>query len=444
MNNLEIIKSFPKDFLFGVATSSYQIEGSGFGSCGESHWDAFSKKNGMIFQNQNGSKACEHFFRWKQDLELIKDAGFSAYRFSFSWPRILPSGKKIINNEGVEFYDRLIDHILELDIKTFATLYHWDLPNSLAENGGWQNRDTAEYFGDYSELIIKRFGDRLFSIATINEPWCVSWLSHYIGEHAPGIKDKDAAVKSMHNILLAHGKSLSRMRDYNHKNLGIVLNKNYCQPYNNSDESIEATSICDEIYNLWFDEALFNGKYPKKTLNIFEKYMPKEFEDDLLEISKPIDWIGINYYTRSLVDYDKNDKFVKFKQKRGNLEVTDMGWEIFPEGLEFLLNRLKSHYSKNIPIHITENGMARNDKLENGSINDFERISFFDNHLKVLLKLISEGMPLKSYFAWSLLDNFEWAYGYAKRFGIVYVDYSSQKRTPKSSYKEFKRNLSNK
>ena len=441
MHNLKIIKEFPQDFIFGVATSSYQIEGSQYGQCGLSHWDVFAQKQNATYEFQNGSIACKHILNWQQDLDLIQKAGFSAYRFSFSWPRILPEGKGKINTEGISFYDKLIDGMLERKLSPFATLYHWDLPNKLATKGGWETKETSKWFADYSDLIMKKFGDRLYSIATINEPWCISWLSHYWGEHAPGKRDIGAAAKSMHNILLAHARSMEVIRSYGHKNAGIVLNKLFVEPFDESEKSKEVTELCDNIYNLWFDEALFNGKYPKTVLKIFEGNMPDNYEEDLKIINQPLDWIGLNYYTRSIIKPDPLEPHIGFKCINGNLDTTDMNWEIYPDGLYFLSKRLSKDYAPNLPIHITEIGMANKDTIFENQVIDKERVLFFSLHLSQIKKLIKEGIPVKSFFTWSLLDNFEWSYGYSKRFGIIHVDFKTQKRTPKLSWYEFKNNL---
>ncbi len=441
MNFVQIIKSFPKDFIFGTATSSYQIEGSSFGKCGDSHWDSFSRKTNATYKNQNGSVACKHIHNWEQDLDLIKEAGFSAYRFSFSWPRLLIDGKNKKNNQGFSFYDRLLDGMLERGILPFATLYHWDLPKVLGDQGGWTNRDTCKWFADYTETIMQSFGDRLHSVATINEPWCVAWLSHYLGHHAPGLRDMNAAVKSMHLILVAHSKAVEVMKSFGQNNIGIVLNKEHSIPATSSEEDVLASELNDEIQNLWFDEAIFKGRYPKRTLELFGKLMPENFENDLPGINQKLDWIGVNYYTRSIIKADKSEKNLGYKAIPGELSKTDMGWEIFPEGLAKLLNRQIKHYSKNIPIHITENGMANKDNLIDGVVDDNERINYYKLHLKEIKALIDDKAPIKSYFAWSLLDNFEWAFGYEKRFGLVHVDFITQKRVPKSSYYAFQKAL---
>ncbi len=443
MSNLEIIKQFPSDFLFGVATSSYQIEGNSYGSSGTCHWDDFAKNTGNVINNENGSIACSHYIKYQEDIDLIADAGFSAYRFSFSWPRILPQGKGTINPEAISFYDRLLDEMLQKDLKPFGTLYHWDLPSAFGKKGGWKNSDTTKWFADYTDIIMKRFSDRLYSLATINEPWCVSWLSHYLGEHAPGEKNVASAIKTMHMILLAHGRAMQVIRTHNFKNAGIVLNKQLVVPFDETEESQLAASVSDEIHNLWFDEAIFKGRYPSKTLEMFQKYMPEDYETDMDMISQSIDWVGVNYYTRSIIKSDKTEPFLGFSPVKGNLPTTDMGWEIYPEGLEYLVKRLHEHHSKSIPIFITENGMANNDFVENGIVDDIRRINYYYTHLQKVLRLIEANVPVKGYFAWSLLDNFEWAFGYTKRFGLVHVNFVTQKRTPKRSYYQFQKSLRN-
>ena len=441
MSNLEIIKKFPKNFIFGTATSSYQIEGQKFGGCGLSNWDTFAKKKGKTFKGHDGSIACAHILNFKKDLDLVKECGLSAYRFSFSWPRLYPNQDGKINSLGLEFYDKLLDTLLEKNLLPFATFYHWDLPKYLDDKGGWTKLDTVKRFSEFSNLIMDKYGKRIHSIATINEPWCVSWLSYYWGEHAPGIRNIAATAKSMHNILLAHGNAVEIARDYGHKNVGIVLNKTDVIPHTNKEEDTFAAKIYDEIHNTWFDEAIFKGKYPINLLNILRPYMPKNYSDDLKIISKKVDWVGINYYTRTIVKKDNNEKYFGFKALKGNLPKTDMGWEIYPEGLTEVIMKLIKNYSKKTPIYITENGMAHMEKFDNGKVDDIERISFYEKHLTEIKKLLNKGFPLRGFFAWSLLDNFEWAYGYSKRFGLIYVNFESLKRTPKSSWFEFRKVL---
>ena len=419
---------------FGVATASYQIEGSSFGGCGRSHWDDFADEPGRVFEGHNGSIACEHYHHYETDLNLISEAGFDAYRFSFSWPRLLPETSSTLNPDGVDFYDRLIDAMLERDIKPFATLYHWDLPQRHAQKGGWQNRDTAKYFADYTDIIMRHFGDRLVSIAPVNEPWCVSFLSHYWGHHAPGLMDLSATAKSMHYIQLAHGLSIKVMREHGHSNLGCVLNKEYFTPIDDSEVAQEKAHLFDGIYNRWFEDSLFKGQYPEEVLSVFGSEMPENYQDDMSVISSPLDWAGVNYYTRSVIAPDDKEPHFGFKCLRGDLPKTDMDWEIIPEGLSFFLRRLAKDYCPDLPIYITENGMANADYLVGEGITDTNRLSYFESHLRAVEEVIEDGVPVKGYFAWSLLDNYEWAFGYDKRFGIVHVDFDTQKRTPKQSY----------
>ena len=436
------IQRLPNDFLFGVATSSYQIEGSDFGNCGLSHWDEFAKQSGRVFNNDDGSIACDHYHLWESDLDLVRDAGFKAYRFSFSWPRLLPENAKTVNPDGIAFYDRLIDGMLERGIQPFATLYHWDLPARYAQKGGWQMRDTANYFADYTDLVMRHFGDRLFSIAPINEPWCVSWLSHYWGHHAPGVQSISAAARSMHYIQLAHGLSIQVMRSHNHNYLGCVLNKEYAVPFDDTEEAANSTHLFDGIYNRWFDESIFNGTYPEEVLTLFDGHMPDNYINDMAIIMEPLDWVGTNYYTRSLIQPDKSEPNIGFKCVRGNLPKTDMGWEIAPEGLTHFIKRT-TNYAPDLPHYITENGMAAADDIRQGNFQDLDRIDYFNSHLERIADLKAQGFHLAGYFAWSLLDNYEWAFGYAKRFGVVHVDFSTQKRTPKSSYLAWQNALAN-
>ena len=419
---------------FGVATASYQIEGSSFGGCGRSHWDDFADEPGRVFEGHNGSIACDHYHHYETDLNLISEAGFDAYRFSFSWPRLLPETSSALNPDGIDFYDRLIDAMLERDLKPFATLYHWDLPQRHAQKGGWQNRDTAKYFADYTDIIMSHFGDRLVSIAPVNEPWCVSFLSHYWGHHAPGLMDLSATAKSMHYIQLAHGLSINVMREHGHNNLGCVLNKEYFTPIDDSEVAQEKAHLFDGIYNRWFEDSLFKGQYPEEVLAVFGNEMPENYQDDMSIISSPLDWAGVNYYTRSVIAPDANEPHFGFKCLRGDLPKTDMDWEIVPEGLSFFLRRLAKDYCPDLPIYITENGMANADHLAGEAIADTSRLSYFESHLRAVEEVVEDGVPVKGYFAWSLLDNYEWAFGYDKRFGIVHVDFDTQKRTPKQSY----------
>jgi beta-glucosidase len=439
LNNLSILKEFPTDFIFGTATSSYQIEGNSFGGCGKSIWDEFAKKR---LKGVDGQKACNHFNYFKEDIKFIKEAGFKAYRFSFSWPRILPSDHNTINTEGLDFYSRLLDEILKNDLEPFPTLYHWDLPLRFSSLGGWENQDTCKRFADFSYIISEKYSDKFQKIATINEPWCVSWLSHYLGEHAPGLNNLSSAVKTMHNILLAHGMSLQALRSNGNNKIGIVLNNEYPEAFNDDPKNIQAAKLFDDIYNRWFSDAIFKGSYPELALNILEKYLPKNYNSQLKIISHPIDWIGINYYTRSVIKYLNADDGINYECERGSLKKTDMGWELYPKGLSYFIERIHQEYSDDIPIYVTENGMANNDQISsNEVIEDKDRVEYFQLHLKEILDCLKKGIQVKGYFAWSLLDNYEWAFGYEKRFGLIHVDFETFKRTPKESFNQFSKYL---
>ena len=425
----------PSDFIMGAATAAYQIEGSNFGGCGKSHWDRFAA-NGGTLNSEDGSIACDHYHRMDEDLNLIADAGFDSYRFSFSWPRLFPEGDK--NEQGFDFYDRLIDRLLEKGITPNATLYHWDLPDRFAQLGGWENKDIANWFAEYSANVSRKFGDRLTQLATINEPWCIAWLSHYLGHHAPGKQDIGCAGKAMHNILAAHGRAMTAMRSEGQQNLGIVLNMEYSEPASDTSLDIRAAKTYDGIYNRWFIEALTHGTYPADILEHLEPHLPNDWECDMAEISQPLDWVGLNYYTRSIHQDDGTDVFPFSKPVTGNLAKTSMGWEIYPEGLRFFLDRMATDYTKDLPLYVTENGMAGHEYLTNGQINDVDRINYISAHLEQVITAKNAGVPVKGYYSWSLLDNFEWAFGYSERFGLIHVDYETLERTPKRSFYWFK------
>ncbi|MFZ2103570.1 MAG: GH1 family beta-glucosidase [Oricola sp.] len=428
---------FPDGFLFGAATAAYQIEGSSFGGAGPSHWDTFAVTPGNVVNAETGAIACDHYHRYGEDLDLIRSGGFDAYRFSTSWARVMPDGKTV-NPEGLDFYDRLTDAMLERGLSPYLTLYHWDLPAALSDLGGWRNRDVASWFADYARIVMQRIGDRMQAVATINEPWCVSWLSHFLGIHAPGLRDIRAAARSMHHVLLAHGRAIEALRADGYGNLGIVLNFEHPNPASDRTEDAAAAKRYDGFYNRWFIQAITQKSYPAEILEGFAGHMPDGFEKDLETIGRKIDWLGVNYYTRANVAHDPDSAWPSVKNVPGPLPKTDMGWEVYPDGLHGILTRLARDYTKDTPIYVTENGMAWDDRVENGRIDDAERVSYFDSHLQAVRRAIADGAPVKGYFGWSLLDNYEWALGYGKRFGLVHVDYATQKRTPKASFEAFR------
>jgi len=427
-------KDFGPNFVFGAATAAYQIEGGQIDGRGTSIWDTFSATPGNVKNADSGLNACDHYHRWPEDLDLIRDAGFDGYRFSFAWPRLIPAGTGAVNQAGIDFYDRLIDGMLERGIKPFATLYHWDLPSPLQDKGGWMNRDIASAFGDYASLVAQKFGDRLSAIATINEPWCVAFLSHFLGIHAPGYRDVRAAARAMHHVLLAHGTGIDALRGEGAKNLGIVLNLEKSEPASDKPEDLAATNLGDAIFNRWYLGGLFKGQYPEELTSILAPYLPEGFERDMPIVSRPLDWLGINYYTRGLYRASPSTPIFPIAKAEGSLEANDLGWEIYPQGLTDLLVRVSTEYTK-VPIYVTENGMSED--------NDERRIAYYDAHLKAVVDAQKRGADVRGYFAWSLLDNYEWAEGYSSRFGIVHVDYATQKRTPKGSYRSFQGMLHN-
>ena len=419
-----------RDFVWGVATSAYQIEGGAAEhGRGESIWDRFCATPGKVRNGDSGQVACDHVNRWGEDLDLVRAGGFSAYRFSIAWPRVQPdggvggAGSPNWNEQGLAFYDRLVDGMLERGLQPHATLYHWDLPQALQDVGGWTVRDTAQRFADYAEHVGRRLGDRLSSLATHNEPWCTAVLGHLTGQFAPGWRDEGAMVQASHHLLLSHGLALKALRAGGVKcPLGIVLNMSTATPATADAADVKLAEREYARMVRWFMEPLMLGRYPQEA----EWLAPIQREGDMAVIREPLDFLGINYYTRI------------WSSSRGAAApcvdgVTDMGWEIYPAGLSDLLQQLHRDYSLP-PVMITENGMANPDSVAGGRVADTARIDYLRQHLEHLARAKAAGVDVRGYFAWSLLDNFEWDSGYAKRFGLVHVDYATQKRTPKDSY----------
>ncbi|TNJ40531.1 GH1 family beta-glucosidase [Phaeobacter sp. B1627] len=430
-------EDFPADFLFGSATSSYQIEGHSFGGAGPTHWDSFAATPGNVVRAENGDVACDHYHRFEEDLDLAAAAGLDCYRFSTSWARVLPEGTGTPNTEGLDFYDRLTDAMLERGLKPCATLYHWELPQPLADRGGWRNRDIGDWFAEFTEVIMGRIGDRMYSVAPINEPWCVGWLSHFLGHHAPGLRDIRATARAMHHVLLAHGRAIEVMRGLGMSNLGAVFNFEWAQPVDNSPEARAAAETYDAIYNRFFLGGVFKGAYPEAALKGLEPHLPTGWQDDFKTITQPVDWCGLNYYTRKVIGAEAGP-WPNYAELDGPLPKTQMGWEIYPDGLYQFLTRTAAEYTGDMPLIVTENGMANPDVIDAGVVLDPERIAYVDAHLDRVRKAISDGVPVKGYFLWSLLDNYEWALGYEKRFGMVHVDFDTLTRTPKASYHALK------
>lgn len=413
---------FPADFCWGVATAAYQIEGAvNEDGRGPSIWDTFSHTPGKTHNGDTGDVACDHYHRWAEDLELMSQLGIQSYRFSVAWPRVLPQGTGRVNAKGLDFYERLVDGLLARGIEPNATLYHWDLPQPLQDRGGWASRDTAHAFVDYADAVSRRLGDRVKFYATFNEPWCIAILSHEIGEHAPGFSDRRLALQVAHHVLLAHGLALPVLRQNAPRaQHGIVLNFTPSYALDDSTEAQQAARLMDGTFNRWFADPLFKGRYPEDIWDLYGELVPKIQDGDLAQIAAPIDFLGVNYYTR-----------VSFGGDPGSIERTAMGWEVFPQGLRDLLVRLQRDYGA--PMYVTENGAAYDDNLVDGAVHDPERVRYYERHLAAVQEAIMAGADVKGYYAWSLLDNFEWAKGYSKRFGLIYVDYASQQRILKSS-----------
>ena len=431
---------FPEGFRFGAATAAYQIEGHAFGGAGSTHWDTFAATPGNVVRAENGAIACDHYHRWPEDLDLVRDGNFDVYRFSTSWARVLPQGRGAVNAAGLDFYDRLVDGMLARGLKPALTLYHWELPSALADLGGWRNRDIAGWFADYVQVIGARLGDRIWSAAPINEPWCVAWLSHFLGLHAPGLRDIRATARAMHHVGLAHGRAIQVMRGLGMKNLGAVCNMEYAAPADDTPEAAAAARLYDAIYNRWFLSGMFHQTYPAEALAGLGPHLPARWQDDMATIAAPLDWVGLNYYTRKLIA-PVSGPWPGHHEVPGPLPKTAMGWEIYPEGLEFFLRRTAADYTGPLPLHVTENGMANADVLRAGGVDDPARTAYLAAHLAAVQRALAAGVPVAGYYVWSLLDNYEWSLGYEKRFGLVHVDFKTLQRTPKASYHALKRAL---
>lgn len=425
---------FPEGFLFGAATSSYQIEGHAFGGAGRTHWDDFAETPGNVVRAENGARACDHYHRLEEDLDLLQGMNVDVYRFSTSWARVLPEGRGTANVEGLDFYDRLVDGLLERNIKPALTLYHWELPSTLADLGGWRNRDIANWFADYASVVMDRIGDRIWSTATINEPWCVGWLSHFVGAHAPGLRDIRATARAMHHILLAHGTAVQALRANGTTNIGAVCNLEWASAAEDTESASDAAARYDAIYNRFFMGGMFKGEYPELALAGLGPHLPAGWESDFDTITAPVDWCGINYYTRSLL-LEGDGPWPHYRQAPGPLPKNSIGWEIYPQGLHDFLVRTHKEYTGDLPLYVTENGMAANDVMQpDGTVEDSDRLAFVQAHLAAVKAAQEKGVPVQGYFLWSLLDNYEWSFGYEKRFGAVHVDFETLKRTPKNSY----------
>ena len=420
-----------------MATSAFQIEGAASADGkGPSIWDRFCQQPGTIADASNGDVACDHYHRWPADLDLIQNLGVDAYRFSISWPRVQATGSGAFNAAGLDFYERIVDGLLERGIRPYLTLNHWDLPQALQDEGGWANRSTVQRFVDYACAIDRRLGNRVAAITTHNEPWVMAVLGHETGLFAPGLKSRATAMQAAHHLLLSHGLALQALRAQGcSSRLGIVLNLSPIRAATDSAADQAQARLEDGRAVRWYMDPLFKGEYPEDVWQHLGADAPQVQEGDLAAISTPMDFLGVNYYTRSVVSADGS-----WDIKTSGKALTDMGWEVYPEGLTDLLLRVHRDYPVP-PIYVTENGGAFVDTLAAGRVHDRDRADYIASHIAAVGAALGRGVPMAGYMVWSLMDNFEWASGYAKRFGIVHVDYATQRRTAKDSAHWYRRFL---
>ncbi len=438
---------FPEGFLWGCATASYQIEGAPLeDGAGPSIWHTFSRVPNNIQNGDTGDVACDHYHRFAEDVALMKEIGLKAYRFSISWSRIFPEGKGATNGKGIDFYSRLVDALLEAGITPMPTLYHWDLPQAIEDVGGWPHRETAGWFADYAAEMFGALGDRVKHWLTFNEPWVFAYLGYGLGVHAPGRNDIAAALLAGHTLLRGHGLAVQRFRELvPDGEIGITLSTSGVQPASNTPEDREAAERKWAFHNGWFIDPIVGGAYPRAMYDQFGELMPAMTMEDATTIKQPLDFIGLNYYTRQVAAYDPSS-FFQTREVPTLGARTAMGWEVYPAGLYHLLKQF--HYRYGLPLYVTENGCgfdeadstAHNEVPDgDGQVNDYDRLRYLQSHFEMAHRAISEGVDLRGYMVWSFLDNFEWGFGYSKRFGIVRCDFETGERTPKQSARWYQR-----
>lgn len=438
---------FPPDFIWGTATASYQIEGAvQEDGRGESIWDRFSHTPGRTNNGETGDVACEHYHRYREDVVLMKELGLKGYRFSIAWPRIFPKGTGKANPKGIDFYRRLLDELLHNGIDPLVTLYHWDLPQTIQDRGGWDNRDTASYFADYAACVFETLGDRVRKWITFNEPSVAALNGHAISEHAPGFTDYSLAIRVSHHLNLAHAKAVGIYRQMNqHGKIGTTLNLTSVYPASGSQADRDAAKIVDGHFNRWYLDPVLRGSYPEDMLKLYTEKLQapviKSGDLELLARAK-IDFLGANYYFRMLVKQSDLDPLLGYEMLKPSGTYTAMGWEVSPQGLYDLLIRLDLEYQHPV-LYITENGAAFQDRLVAGKVADPDRLNYLKLHFTEAHRAIRDGVNLKGYYLWSLMDNFEWAHGFSKRFGIIYTDYPTQKRIWKDSARWYQEVIKN-
>jgi beta-glucosidase len=427
---------FPEGFLWGAATSAYQIEGSPLADgAGASIWHRFSHSPGRTAHGETGDVACDHYRRYQSDVDLMKSLGLNAYRFSISWSRVFPCGTGRVNQAGLDFYSRLVDALLTAGIRPSATLYHWDLPAALDDRGGWLNPDIAKWFGEYAATMFRALDDRVPMWATLNEPWVVTDGGYLHGVLAPGHRNLFEAPIASHNLLRAHGTAVQAYRAGGKNQIGLVVNLEPKYPSSQNPDDLAATARADAYMNRQYLDPVLLGAHPAEMKEIFGEAWPANADDDLALMSQPIDFLGINYYLRGVTRHDPESPPLKSKNvSQRQHAVTETGWEMYAPALTRVLLWVKERYPA-IPLYLTENGTATYDPPHtlDGVVDDPLRVWYYREHLKAAHTAIKHGVDLRGYFAWSLLDNYEWSLGYSKRFGIVHVDFETQERTPKSS-----------
>ena len=429
------------NFVFGAGTSSYQIEGAAFEDGRlPSIWDRFCATPGKVTRGENGDLACDHYHRFAEDVALLADLGVDAYRFSIAWPRVMHADGRP-NPRGIDFYKRLTDALAERGIQAYATLYHWDLPQHLEDKGGWLNRETAYRFADYADLMSRELTGRIAAWATHNEPWCAAYLGYGNGHHAPGHSNTRWGVQAMHHLLLGHGLALPAIRANDPAaQVGIVANVAPGYPATDTEADRHAARQFEAYQNAWVLDPLLKGHYPEALWKVWPGCEPLVLSGDMDIIARPIDYLGLNYYSRSVLRAKGADDF-EFVTQTG-AEHTTMDWEVYPQGLHDILEAFHQKYPNLPPIYITENGMSSADKVSGGAVDDTQRQSYLKRHFAACSRAMDNGVDVRGFFLWSLLDNFEWAWGYERRFGIVHVDFQTQQRTLKQSalaYKSFLR-----
>ncbi|HEV8229013.1 MAG TPA: GH1 family beta-glucosidase [Candidatus Limnocylindria bacterium] len=431
MSERDLAARFPADFLWGAATAAYQIEGAhDADGKGPSIWDTFSHTPGAIATGETGDIACDHYHRWREDVTLMDAIGLAAYRFSISWARVLPDGRGRVNGPGLDFYDALVDALLARGIRPFVTLYHWDLPQALQDRGGWVAPETVDAFAEYASVVARRLGDRVMDWMTLNEPEVISFAGHASGVHAPGLRDFGAAIRASHHLHLAHRAGARAIRAARPgARVGIALNMSPCEPATTSAADAAAATRMDGYLNRWFCDPLFGRPYPEDVRELYAR----SFDVPLLDArAEPLDFLGVNYYARRVCRAGGDDPLGVVRVEPEGSEYTAMGWEVHPDSLRDLLVRVTRDWAPRA-VFVTENGAAYDDVVRDGEVDDGARVEFLRGHITAAAEAIRLGAPLRGYFVWTLMDNFEWAHGTSKRFGLVHVDYATQRRRVKAS-----------